>query len=68
MWCMFVYKLVKAHIQHRFIQKTKDDKIVKIYNSILEAKRETKLMNIYKVLNGTMNYCGNYKWEYYDKN
>lgn len=50
------------------IQKTKDDKIVKIYNSILEAKRETKLMNIYKVLNGTMNYCGNYKWEYYDKN
>lgn len=43
-------------------QYTMDDKLVKVFNTVREARKE--FPNVSKVLNGTANHCHNYKFKY----
>lgn len=58
-------KIGDTKIKKPVVQKDKNGNIIKIYPSVWEVTTTTKFKNINKVLNGTMNHCGGYKWEYY---
>jgi group I intron endonuclease len=58
-------KISDSKIKKPVVQKNKNGEIVKIYKSVWEIKTTTKYKNVSKVLNGSMNHCGGYKWEYY---
>jgi group I intron endonuclease len=50
----------------KVVQLTIDDKIVKIWDSILEAENFLKIYNISAVCKGKQETAGKFKWKYYE--
>jgi len=51
----------------KVVQLTLDNKIVKIWDSILEAENFLKIYNISAVCKGKQETAGKFKWEYYEQ-
>lgn len=59
--CIKPYKKPKCSAR-KIGQYTMDDKLVKVFNTVREARKE--FPNVSKVLNGSAKHCHNYKFKY----
>ena len=55
-----------SHQKKEIIQLTLDDKVVKIWESISEAKKEYKNNHISECCLGKIKTAAGYKWKYYE--
>ena len=59
-------KKQKSKISKKVIQFTLDEKQIKIFNSLTEAKENTKINNISNCCNNKRKSAGGYKWKFYN--
>lgn len=76
-WCDYKYntnygnrvKKFVAKKNKRIVQLSKEGEVITEYSSFMEAQEKTGLQytNISKVCRGLREFCGGYRWKYFDK-